>query len=113
MKGRRHMAKAACAALLLAASPLGAENAATSYSLSWTYSRLAETDWRITTLKGDNERHLAVPCFISERPASNNWYSATYNIAGSLSFKIEDGEDPSMLTAGIYQSSVYLFIVSN
>jgi hypothetical protein len=48
-----------------------------------------------------------------ERPASNNWYSATYNIAGSLSFKIEDGEDPSMLTAGIYQSSVYLFIVSN
>lgn len=49
MKGRRHMAKAACAALLLAASPLGAENDPTSYSLSWTYSRLAETDWRITT----------------------------------------------------------------
>lgn len=49
MKERRHMAKAACAALLLAASPLGAKNAATSYSLSWTYSRRAETDWRITT----------------------------------------------------------------
>lgn len=82
------------------------------------YNPTRREDWLPTTVsgwefKGDNERHLAVPCFISERPASNNWYSATYNIAGSLSFKIEDGEDPSMLTAGIYQSSVYLFIVSN
>jgi len=82
------------------------------------YNPTRREDWLPTIVsgwefKGDNERHLAVPCFISERPASNNWYSDTYNIAGSLSFKIEDGEDPSMLTAGIYQSSVYLFIVSN